>query len=250
MPRFRPLAVASATIASTLGLAALAPAADAPTPEPVVALSATVRPGRLPLAAGTPLTLTIDTRFASVPEGGNFVLQRATYLFGRGALMNGKLFPSCSVATLEAAHGRLGACPHGAQVGGGYAAGTAVAVGIRSRAKITVFNGPGGRSLTLNASIVNPVLINKTIASPIVRVHRGRYTMMLTSTLPEEFKRILDGDIVVSRLFVTTGATQIVDGVRRGYFEVKRCPRGGSPIHADFLFNQSRSASADFTVVC
>jgi hypothetical protein len=250
MTRFPTSSVVSVVAVSALAYAALAPAAEAPAPTPVVRLSATVSPSRLPIPNGTPLTLTLDTRFASVPAGGNFVLQRATYLFGRGARTNSRLFPSCTAAKLQAARGRLSACPAGSRIGSGYAAGTAVAVGISSRARITVFNGPGGHSLTLNASIVNPALINKTIALPIVRVHGGRYTMKLSSTLPEEFKRILDGDIVVSRILITTGATRMVDGVRRGYFEALNCPRGGSPIHADFVFNQGRSASADFTVVC
>lgn len=240
-----------AAATGALASVALAPAADAPVPRPVVTLSATIRPGRLPIPDGTPLALTLDTRFSSVPAGGNFVLQSAEYRFGRGAKLNADLFPTCSVAKLTAAHGRLSACPRGSEIGHGFAAGTAVSVRVRSRARITVFNGPGGHSLTLNASIVSPALVNKTIALPLERLHGGgRYTMKLSSALPEEFKRILDGDIVVSRLLVTTGATRMVHGVRRGYFEALNCPRKGSPIHADFVFNQDRRASADFTVPC
>jgi hypothetical protein len=236
---------------AALGVAALAPAAEAPAPEPVVRLSATVRPGRLPIPNGTPLTLTLDIRFASVPAGGNFVLQGAELLFGRGARLNTGLFPSCSAATLNAAHGRLSACPRGSKIGHGWASGTAVAIGISSRAKITVFNGPGGRSLTMNVSVVNPALINETLTHPFTRLRGGgRYTTKLSATLPEELQRVLDGDIVVSRILITTGATRMVHGVRRGYFEALNCPRAGSPIHGDFRFNQGRRASADYMVIC
>jgi hypothetical protein len=241
------LAAAVAAVAS----ASLATAADAPAPEPVVRLSATVRPHRLPIPNGTPMTLTLDIGFASVPEGGNFVLQGAEFLFGRGARVNAALFPSCSAARLQAAHGNLHVCPKGSQIGSGYAAGTAVAIGVSSRAKITVFNGPGGRSFTMNVSVVNPALINETLDHPFTRLNgNGRYTSKVTATLPEELQRVLDGDIVVSRIVLTIGASRVVHGVRRGFFEALNCPRGGSPIHADFDFNQDRRASADYTVVC
>jgi hypothetical protein len=240
-----------AAAVAALGTATLAPAADAPAPEPVVRLSASVRPHRLPIPNGTPMTLSLDIRFASVPEGGNFVLQGAEFLFGRGARVNAGLFPSCSAARLQAAHGRLSVCPKGSQIGSGWAAGTAVAVGISSRAKVTVFNGPGGRSFTMNVSVVNPALINETLPHPFTRLHgSGRYTSKVTATLPDELQHVLDGDIVVSRIFLAMGATRMVDGARRGYFEAFNCPRGGSPIHADFHFNQDRDASADYTVVC
>jgi hypothetical protein len=229
--------------------ASLASAAAAPAPEPVVRLAADVTPGRLPIANGTPLTLTLDTRFASVPTGGNFVLQSATFLFGSGSRFNAKLFPSCSAAMLRAARGRLSVCPKGSKIGGGFATGNAVALGVSSRAKVTVFNGPGGRSVTMNVSVVNPALINETLALPVTRL-RDRYEFKLAATVPEELKTVLGGDVVVSRILVRAGATRIVDGVRRGYFEALNCPRGGSPIHGDFVFNQGRRASADLTVVC
>lgn len=243
--------LSAAAAACALAGAALAPAADAPAPEPVVTIDATVSPGRLPIPAGTPMTLTLDTRFASVPEGGNFVLERAEYLFGHGAKLNAKLFPSCSAEKLRAAHGALRVCPRGSKIGGGFAAGTAVAVNVRSRAKVTLFNGPGGRTVTMNVSLLNPALINRTLSLPIVRLHGGgRYEYKLGASVPEEFQRILDGDVVVTRMYFTTGATRVVNGVRRGYFEVLRCPRGGSAIHGEFAFNQGRTATADERVVC
>jgi hypothetical protein len=251
MPAFhRIVAVPVVAAAGTLALAVVAPAADAPAPEPVVRLSAGVVPGRLPIPNGTPLTLTVDTRLSSEPTGGNFVVQRAEYLFGRGARFNWRLFPTCSAARLQAARGRLSACPRGSRIGSGFGVGTAVSVGVTSRAAITLFNGPG-RRITMNVVVVNPALINETIAVPITRLRGGgRYTMKLSSTLPEEFKTILDGDIVLSRLVFTTGATRMVNGVRRGLFEAKDCPRGGSPIRADFVFDRGRTASDELTVVC
>src|SRR6185503_7636688 len=105
------------------------------------------------------------------------------------------------------------------------------------------------RSFVLNFLVINPVLIDTTFEAPIKRLHGGRYVLELTTEVPPELRSVLDGDVVVERLDITTGATRVIDGRRRGYFEAAYCPRnGGSAIHADFQFNQGASASADFTV--
>lgn len=242
--------VASAALA-ILTAVAVAPAADAPAPRPVVTISAQVSPAKRPIPQGAPLTLRMNTTFESVPAGGDFVLLRADYRFGKGARFNGKLFPSCSAAKLRAAHGRLSACPPGSKIGTGVATGRAVAVGITSSGRMTIFNGPGGKSLVLNFVVVNPALINATFEAPIVRVHGGRYAFKLATSVPPELQRILDGDVVVKRIDITTGATRMIDGRLRGYYEAGSCPRGGgSAIHGEFEFNQGASAVADAAVVC
>jgi hypothetical protein len=155
------------------------------------------------------------------------------------------------VARLLAAHGRLSACPPGSKIGTGVATGTAVSVGITSSGKVTLFNGPGGRSVVFNFVVVHPALINATFAEPIVRLHGGRYVFELSGSVPPELQTILDGDIVVQRLDITAGATRVIDGRRRGYFEAAFCPRhGSSPIHGEFAFNQGASATADASVPC
>lgn len=245
----RALVMSAAAATGGLALAVAAPAAEAPAP--VVDVSASVVPGRLPIPDGTPMTLTIDTRFSSEPAGATFVLQSVVYRFGRGARYNWRLFPTCSAAKLAAARGRLSACPRGSRIGSGFAAGTAVAVGVSSRAAITMFNGPGGRSVTMNVLLLNPAYINKTLSVPITRLRgNGKYEFKITSVLPDEFKTILDGDIVVSRLKVTTGATRMVDGVRRGLFEAKDCPRAGSAVRGDFVFDQGRTVSDEIVLAC
>jgi len=249
MPKLR-ICVATATLAA-LVIAAVASAADAPAPRPVVTISAQVSPGQRPIPRGTPLTLRLNTTFESVPAGGNFVLLHADYMFGKGARFNGRLFPSCSAARLRAAHGRLSACPPGSKIGTGVATGRAVAVGITSSGRMTIFNGPGGRSIVLNFVVINPALINATFQAPIVRVHGGRYAFKLSTSVPPELQRILDGDVVVQRIDISTGATRMIDGRRRGYYEAGSCPQhGGSAIHGDFEFNQGASAVADESVVC
>jgi len=244
-----PIFLAVGGVAAT-AIAAVAPAAEAPAPRPVVTMTARVSPSKLPIAPGTPLTLRLHTAFRSVPAGGNFVLQRAVYLFGRGARFNGALFPSCSVAKLRRAHGRLSACPKGSRIGYGVATGRAVAVGISSQGRLTAFNGPGGRSVVFNVAVVTPALINATFEAPVVRLHGGKYEFKLSTAVPPELQQVLDGDVVVERLDVTSGATLTIGGRRRGYFEAASCPRRGSAIRGEFHFNQGASATTELKVVC
>ena len=116
---------------------------------------------------------------------------------------------------------------------------------------MTIFNGPGGRSIVLNFVVVNPALINATFEAPLVRLHGGRYAFRLSTEVPPELQRILDGDVVVQRIDIVTGATLTIDGRRRGYYEAGACPQqGGFAVHGDFGFNQGASASADLKVTC
>jgi hypothetical protein len=249
MTAFRMTAVAAAFAA--LVVAAAAPAADAPAPRPVVTMSAQVTPAQRPIPKNASLTLRLSTTFSSVPAGADFVLEHATYRFGKGPRLNGALFPSCSAAKIRKAHGRLSVCPQGSKIGYGVATGRAVSVGITSSGKVTIFNGPGGRSIVLNFLVINPALINATFQAPLKRLHGGRYAFEFATAVPPELRTVLDGDVVVKRIDITTGATRMIHGRRRGYFEAAHCPKhGGSAIHGDFQFNQGASASADLTVVC
>jgi hypothetical protein len=248
MTTFRLVPIALLASMCILAFAAATPADEAP--HPVVKLAGTILPGTGPIRPHTPLTAKISTTFASVPAGGDFVLQKLDYLFPAGAVTNGKLFPSCDAAKLARAHGRLSVCPKGSKIGSGVATGTAVAIGVTSSGKLTLFNGPGGKSITMNVDIVTPALINATFKAPLVRL-KGKYALKLSVTLPDSLKTILGGDIVVSKIVVTTGATRMVNGVKRGYTEAVNCPKGGKgPFHADFSFNHDATTSADATLAC
>lgn len=107
------------------------------------------------------------------------------------------------------------------------------------RLNTTFESVPAGGDFVLNFVVVNPALINATFEAPIVRVHDERYAFKLSTSVPPELQRILDGDIVVKRIDITTGATRVIDGRRRGYYEAGSCPRsGGYAIHGEFEFNQ------------
>lgn len=216
---------------------------------PTAKLKASISPQRRRLPAGTPIRLSLDTRLASRPPGGRFVLRRAEYLLPRSVVVNGRRFPSCSVRTIVRARGALRACPRGSKIGSGVVPGRVVDLGgLVSRGRLTLFNGPGGRSVTVNVRVRVPAMIATTVSA---RLRRVRGADKLTLVLPPELNTILDGDIVTSRIRLDLGATRIVNGVKRGYVEAARCPRSGKArMHGAFTFRGGATASADAKVAC
>jgi hypothetical protein len=245
--------VALVALAVTLLVAAAATAAQAPSVP--VTLSGSISPDHLlrPIrnGVGQPLTLKIRSVLEH-PEDSRLQLQKVLYKLpgGSAAVANGALFPSCSATTLNRARGRLSACPRGSKIGSGIATGTAVDIGVTSSGRLTLFNGPGGRSITLNVSIVSPAQINMTFSVPL-RKTSGRYGYTTTANVPPGLQEIIDGPIIVRRIDLTTGATRVIRGVRRGYIEGYRCPRGGrAPLHGEFSFSDGSTSKADTVITC
>lgn len=243
--------IALTTIACGVAVAVLAlaaRAAEAPAPVPVVHLTGGVTPSRPPIPPGTPLSLQLHVRFSSNPLGANFVLQGVDLRFSTKARFNGALFPSCSAQRLRAAHGNLHVCPKGSRVGGGTAAGRAVTFGISGSGKLAIFNGPGGKSLTFNFSLIHPVQLNVTWSDPIVRLDGGR-TILIRERDPMELQSILDSDIVVTRIDIHTGATRVVHGRRRGYIEAGNCGHGGT-LHNTYYFKGGATTTTELHGAC
>jgi len=245
--------IAAAAAAATLIVAAAAPAADAPS-TPTATLKSSVSPNHLvghPTARrGMPIKLHFDAKI-NHPAGSRYQLQKVVVKFPNGVgKPNGKLFPSCSEAKLKKARGRLSACPKGSMIGKGIATGTAVDIGVTSTGRLTLFNGPHGKSIVFNVNIIRPALINDTFTAPLKRIH-GKYGYVLTNVIPADLQTILDGPIIVRELNVTTGITRKVHGVKRGYIEAYKCPKNHkAPMHADFFFSDGAKTSADTAIRC
>lgn len=243
--------IAAVAAAATLLIAAAAPAADAPT-TPVSALTGSITPSKV-TKIGTPITLKFNVKFTH-PAASRFELQKLVFKFPHGAVTNGKIFPSCDANKLSRAHGQLSVCPKGSKIGGGLAVGTAVDIGVTSSGKVTLFNGPGGKTVTLNVNIVTPALINVTLSAPLKKTS-GKYGYVSTIPLPDSLQTILGGPIVVKSIGTTIGATATIKGKKRGYIESGiTCPKGGKlPFHGDFFFNDgttSSTTSADTNIKC
>ena len=244
--------IAAAATAATLLVAAAAPSAGAATSVPS-RLSIGVSPKKIRKArrgVGTPVKLRTKISFDH-PADSRLQLQRVTILLPGGVgKPNGKLFPSCKASVLNRARGRLSACPKGSMVGRGVARGTAVDIGVSSSGRLTFFNGPRGKSLTLNVSIINPAQINATFKAPIKKI-RGRFGYRVTFKIPSQLQTILDGPIVVDGIDATIGANRRVRGTTRGFIEALRCPRSKkAPGRGMFDFSDGSTSRANAILRC
>jgi hypothetical protein len=244
--------IAVAAAAATLMLAGTASAVEVP--GLTTSLSVSANPNHLVRGLTSKHGMPIRLHFSidiTHPAGSRYQLQRVDVKFPNGVgKPNGNLFPSCSAATLERAHNRLSACPKGSKVGSGRATGTAVDLGVTSSGRLTLFNGPGGRSIVFNVNIITPALINRNFTAPLRRTS-GKYGYALSNPIPPDLQTILDGPIIVRHIDVTSGITRVVRGVRRGFIEAFKCPRSGkAPVHADFFFSDGATSSADTNILC
>lgn len=221
-----------ASIAAAGAILLAATAATAAAEPTAVTLSGTVSPHGV--RPGTPLSVNVETTFSppSTPA-------RAVLRLPRGAVLNWRLFPTCSAASINARRSMSGCSPK-AKIGGGTIVADVSAADVyRVPAKLTFLNGPGGRSIVFLAEAHNPVEIYEAFEAPISRT-RGRYGFELEVPVPYTLQEINDGWFTEIRtLRATVGATAAGrDGRRRGYLEATtRCPANGSfPIAADFRF--------------
>ncbi|MBS1871316.1 MAG: hypothetical protein JSS99_16820 [Actinobacteria bacterium] len=249
--------IAVAAAAATFIVAAASPAANTPG-GPTTSVKASVTPNHLVRGLTNKHGMPISLKFhlgITHPSGSRYRLDHVVVKFPNGVgKPNGNLFPSCSVAQLEKAHNRLSACPKGSRIGKGIAVGTAVDIGVTSSGKLTLFNGPGGKSITFNVDIERPALINMTFKAPL-RKTSGKYGYTLTNVIPTELQNILDGPIIVRSIDVTTGLTRVVHGVKRGYIEAFKCPKSHkAPLHVDTSFNTdtglTATSSSDTNITC
>ena len=118
---------------------------------------------------------------------------------------------------------------------------------------VTLFNGPGGRSITVHIHLTNPALISIAFDAPLRRT-RGKYGYVLTANVPEGLQTLIAPDSygALRRFTTTVGITRKVRGRTRGYIEAKRCPRSGRvPVAGAFFFNEDRATtSATGTIRC
>jgi hypothetical protein len=243
-----------AAAAATAALLLVGTASATEVPGLTTALRVSANPNHLVRGLTSSHGMPIRLRFVidiTHPAGSRYQLQSVVVRFPNGVgKPNGQLFRSCTAATLIRAHGRLSACPSASKVGSGRATGTAVDLGVTSSGKLTLFNGPGGKSIIFNVSIITPALINDSFTAPLKKTS-GKYGYTLTNNIPTDLQNILDGPIIIRHIEVVSGVTKVVRGVRRGYIEAFKCPRNGkAPVHADFFFSQGATSSADTNILC
>jgi hypothetical protein len=247
MSQFR--ATRTLTAAAAAVLLAAAPAAAL---NPTASVGGSISPdhGR----PGTPLKLTTTLRVDPGPGETPGTVNRVVLQFPPNATVNGNLFPACPAAVINRAGGRFSKCPKGSQIGRGSLRGDVPNLDLSNvPGRVTLFNGPGGKSITVHIYLTNPALISIAFDAPL-RKTSGRYGYTMTNPVPEGLQTLIQPDSygALRTLTATVGITKKIRGRTRGYIEAKRCPKSGRvPIAGQFFFNEESSqASAEGEIKC
>lgn len=180
-----------------------------------------------------PMTARMALRLTRGSGEDPAVLDRLTLRLPYGATLNGHLFPSCDERTL-ARRGPDG-CPRASRLGGG----TAVGHGdtVVQKVTVTMFNGPGGRSLMVHLAGYRPALIDDTVVVPIVRHRGGSVQYTLRIPIPKPLQVVAGIPIGLDVVDVKIDGARRVRGVRRGFIEASICPPGAQiPVLGSFEF--------------
>ena len=114
--------------------------------------------------------LSLRTRFTISDPAAPAPLQlsHTTLRFPKGAVVNGRFFPKCKAAALQARGPR--ACPRGSKLGSGTARGAAPPIVDSVNAKITLYNGAaGGRNpsvIIYSVPDLGPIMVMEGVIKP------------------------------------------------------------------------------------
>ena len=232
-------------------LALLAGAAPAAALSPTSSIGGKIQPANA--RPGRPIKLTIDFRLNPGPGEIPGTLNRAILRFPPNGVVNGRLFPSCAADTINRTRS-FRHCPKGSQIGKGTLRGDVPNLDLSNvPGRVTLFNGPRGKSITVHIHLTHPALISIAFQAPLRRT-RGRYGYTLTANVPEGLQTLIQPDsyAALRRFTTTVGITRKVKGRTRGYIEAKKCPRSGRvPVAGAFYFNEENaSTSTTGTIRC
>lgn len=200
------------------------------------------------------VALSVTARFVNQQPGQQpAAVRRADIYFPHGSAVNSRFFPSCTARRLDRRGNGPGVCPDGSRIGGGEVIG--VAVGITEQLRMSVYNGPRGRSVLFYLRGVAPVRIAKTIEAPLRPIRSHRFAYHLTLVVPPSLQRILGLDVAVSSFTVRIRASvrrrSGRRGFRTGYVEVWACPPGALvPTRGVFSFANHENATVDSYLSC
>jgi hypothetical protein len=246
LPISRPSRALVATAAAAL-LLATAPAAMA---QPNT-LSGSINPNKGPI--GSPIRLTTGFTLGADDGKEAGIISKVEFFFPPNARTNGAKFPYCSPDTINARRNFSG-CPKGSQVGRGKAIADVPATDVFGvPAYLTIFNGKGGKSLTVHVDAQNPVLISEAFTAPLVKTG-GRYGYHFTAPLPADLQEISGGWFAeVRSLTATVGATITRGGRKIPYIQsTTLCPKSlGVPFASRISFMRDYApVSATTTIRC
>jgi hypothetical protein len=170
-------------------------------------LSGSINPNKGPI--GSPIKQ-LNIGFTVDPDDASReapTLSKVDLFFPPNARTNGAKFPVCSPETINARRSFSG-CPKGSKIGRGDIIADVPAADVNHvPAIMTVFNGAGGKSVTINIEAHNPVEIFQAFKAPLTKTS-GRFGYHLSAPIPQSLQEINDGWFAeVRTLKSTIGAT-------------------------------------------
>jgi hypothetical protein len=197
----------------------------------------------------TASTLTVNLDFTGENGTAADTLSKVVLKFTYGARVNGKYFPSCTADTIR----NHKACPKGSLIGTGTGLGT---VGEPPNAteepiKLTLYNGPKGKSIVFRVQGEAPVVIDVPFDADFKTLSGGNYNYQLTVPIPDILQRVAGLPISIKFLKVKVGATTKVKGKKKGWIETMICPPLALvPISGDFSFVNTNPFHVDTYIHC
>jgi hypothetical protein len=164
-------------------------------------LSGSISPDKGPI--GSPINLSIGAVLdPDTPDRERGTLSKIELFFPPNARTNGAKFPYCAPETINARRSFSG-CPKGSRIGTGTLRADVPAVPVMNvPGNIVIFNGKGGKSVTINIEAHNPVEIFEAFTAKLVKT-KGRYGYHLSGDIPRSLQEINDGWFAEVRNFRT-----------------------------------------------
>ena len=198
----------------------------------------------------TPTNLSVNLKFHGPNGKSADTLTGVILKFTYGAKLNGSLFPSCTAETINDKK----PCPKGTQIGSGTALGI---VGgdsdnpTKEPIKVTLYNGPGGKSIVFRIQGDAPVVIDIAFDAPLKTFTSGNYNFQLTVKVPDSLQVIAGLPVSLDYFNVNVGANRKVKGRKRGYIETLICPPLALVhIQGDFTFLDADPFHIDTYIHC
>jgi len=240
-----------ATAIALLAIAAVPALANAPGEQTVPQL--TGEAGPTSDRVGGPaksVALTVDLGFESLlPDQLPATLAKAELWFTRGAIVNGKWFPSCTAARLAAKK----KCPKKSRLGRAQIEAAVGTTADRLDVPLTadLYNGPGGRSVVFHFRAARPVSIDVPVNAPLVKLRERFYGYKLTVPVPENLQAPAGLETSVQSFKVTVTGKTRRGGRQRGWIETSLCPPGAQvPMKGRFTFRDGVQKQVTTSIVC
>jgi hypothetical protein len=185
----------------------------------------------------------LDARFFLdlVPQQGTQVptTDRITLSVPKDVHVAGSKLPSCKAEVLD--EGGEKACPKGAKVGSGTA--KATTLGVTQNITMTMWNGPGGKTLLVHVLGFSPVAIDLVMQGIVTRPG-GKFGQQLDFILPENLVHPIPGATAGLFHLDATMSGKI------GWLRSTSCPPTGWSVRAALSYEGGASLATGADLSC